>query len=390
MICYNAAPEDLLARVIVRMTRVLMLSKACIVGIYQRKLEEIARQGIELLTLVPASWKDERGETKLERAYTEGYQLEVTPITFNGSFHLHYYPHIAHWVHTFRPDIVHIDEEPYNLAAWQALYHARRSGAKSLFFSWQNLNRRYPPPFSWGERWMLNHVDYALMGTESAAEVWRAKGYTRPLAIIPQFGVDPDFFQPPLVPARARSTNTRPFTIGYIGRLVEEKGVHLLLQAVARLQGEWRLRIVGSGPQRAELGALAEQLGMAGRIDWIDWMTSTNMPGQYHLLDVLAIPSLTRPNWKEQFGRVITEAMSSGVPLVGSDSGAIPDIVGEAGLIVPENDVNKLFDALCKLQQDAALRADLGKKGRQRVLDHFTHKQVASATVEVYQTLLKD
>ena len=76
--------------------RVLMLSKACIVGIYQRKLEEIARLGVELLTLVPPSWKDERGETKLERVYTEGYQLEVVPITFNGNFHLHYYPTVAH------------------------------------------------------------------------------------------------------------------------------------------------------------------------------------------------------------------------------------------------------------------------------------------------------
>ena len=146
--------------------RVLMLSKACIVGIYQRKLEEIARLDVELLTVVPPSWKDERGETKLERVYTDGYHLEVSPIALNGNFHLHWYPGLGQRIAQFRPDIVHIDEEPYNVSAWQALYHARQVGAKSLFFSWQNITRRYPPPFSWGERWVLNHVDYALAGTE--------------------------------------------------------------------------------------------------------------------------------------------------------------------------------------------------------------------------------
>jgi hypothetical protein len=132
--------------------RVLMLSKACIVGIYQRKLEEIAALGIDLLTLVPPSWKDERGEMLLERVYTDGYRLETLPIRRNGDFHLHSYVGLGQRMEDFKPHIVHIDEEPYNAATWQALYHAERVGARSLFFSWQNIERRYPPPFSCGER----------------------------------------------------------------------------------------------------------------------------------------------------------------------------------------------------------------------------------------------
>jgi hypothetical protein len=103
------------------MLRILMLSKACIVGIYQRKLEEIARLDVDLLALVPPSWRDERGETMLERAHTEGYQLETLPIALNGNFHLHFYRGLGRRIRAFRPDIVHIDEEPYNLATWQAL-----------------------------------------------------------------------------------------------------------------------------------------------------------------------------------------------------------------------------------------------------------------------------
>ncbi len=367
-----------------RRPRVLMLSKACIVGIYQRKLEEIARLGIELLTLVPPSWKDERGETRLERVYTSGYRLEVLPMAFNGSFHLHFYPHLGDWMHSFRPDIVHIDEEPYNLAAWQALFLAQRVGAKSLFFTWQNIHRTYPPPFAWGERWLLKRVDYALAGTASAAAVWHEKGYTGSMAVIPQFGVDPALF----APASATEERGEPFVIGYIGRLVEEKGIHLLLEAAARLTGEWRLRLVGSGPMRESLMQQAERLGIASRVEWIEWVTSTEMPGQYHQLDALVIPSLTRPNWKEQFGRVIIEAMASGVPVIGSDSGAIPDIIGPAGIIVPEGDVAALSTALTRLREDVALRHRLISAGRERVLNRFTHQQVAAATVQVYQEML--
>ena len=363
--------------------RVLLLSKACIVGIYQRKLEEIARLGVELLALVPPSWKDERGDTPLEAAYTQGYQLKVTPMRFNGSFHLHYYPDFPRELRQFRPHIVHIDEEPYNLATWHALYHARRAGAKTLFFSWQNLPRRYPPPFHWGEKWVLSHVDYALAGTESAAQVWRAKGYTGPLSVIPQFGADPDLFAPPLhLPA------PRPFTIGYFGRLVEEKGLRLLLEAVERLENrDWQVRFVVSGPQRAHLEALAERLGISQRVEFCPYVPSTEMPAQYHTLDAFVLPSLTRPHWKEQFGRVLIEAMARGVPVVGSSSGAIPDVIGSAGLIFPEGDVLTLTRHLHDLQTDPDWRVWLGQQGRARVLDHFTHARVAQATVDVYEAL---
>jgi glycosyltransferase involved in cell wall biosynthesis len=360
--------------------RVLMISKACIVGIYQKKLELIAAAGVDLLALVPPSWKDERGEMRLERVYTHGYRLEAIPIWRSGDFHLHAYPTLGRHMRRFQPDIVHIDEEPYNLSAWQALYHARRVGAKTLFFSWQNIERRYPPPFSWGERWMLDHVDYALMGTESAADVWRAKGYRGAMHVIPQFGTDPDLFRP-------AERADRPFTVGFFGRLVEEKGVGVLIAALGRLGGGWRALIVGGGAEADRLKAQAAPFGE--RIAFREQVPSVEMPSLYQQVDVLVLPSLTRSNWKEQFGRVLVEALASGVPVIGSDSGAIPDVIGGAGLIVPEGDAAALAAALERVRDDAGLRADLAAQGRARVLERFTHEQVAAATVSVYRTMLK-
>lgn len=361
--------------------RVLMLSKAAIVGIYQRKLEEIARRGVDLLALVPPSWRDERGEMPLERAYTDGYQLQTLPIVLNGNFHLHFYRELGTWMKRFRPQVIHIDEEPYNLAAWQALYHARQIGAKTLLFSWQNIFRHYPPPFNWGERWALNRADALIAGTESAAEVWRAKGYTGEIHVIPQFGTDTDLFKP------AEHRPERPFTIGYFGRLVEEKGLRVLLDACAQVQDDWRLYLLGGGPLRDALAAQAERLGIAERVTFHEQITSTEMPAQYHKLDAFVLPSLTRPNWKEQFGRVLVEAMASGVPVIGSNSGAIPDVIGDAGLIVPEGDSAALAKAIERLYRDTALYDELSRKGRERAVASFTHEGVAAATVKVYETL---
>ncbi len=363
--------------------RVLMISKACIVGIYQRKLEAIAKQGIDLQVLVPPSWKDERGEILLERAYVKGYRMAVLPMALNGNFHLHFYRGMGKAIRAFQPHIVHIDEEPYNLSCWQALYHARRVGAKSLFFSWQNIARSYPPPFSWGESWVLSHVDHAIVGTESAGEVWRTKGYRGEIDVIAQFGVDTELFTP------ADEQPNRPFTIGCVARLVPEKGIDVLLRAVVQLGDNAYVRIVGGGPLRGELESLAASLGMAERVTFLDQIPSRDMPAQYRQIDVLAVPSLTRPNWKEQFGpRATVEAMASGVPVIGSSSGAIPDVIADAGLIVPEGDALALANALCRLRDDPALRRELGRKGYARVLAHYTHEQVAAATVEVYRKMV--
>jgi glycosyltransferase involved in cell wall biosynthesis len=363
--------------------RVLMVSKALVVGIYQKKLEELARlPGVELTAVVPPYWRDAAGRLELERRYTTGYNLVVEPMALNGNYHLHLYPRLGKWMRQVRPDLVHIDEEPYNLATAHALWLARRAGAKSLFFSWQNLQRHYPLPFRLLERYVLDRADYGIVGNREAAGVWRAKGYAGPLEIIPQFGVDPDLFAPGSRP------DGRGFVVGYVGRLVEEKGVDLLLEALAKLEGAWRAYILGSGPAHEGLQQQARALGLAARVSFDDQIPSAQMAGYYRQLDVLVLPSRTRPNWKEQFGRVLVEAMACGVPVIGSDSGEIPHVIGDAGLIFPEGQVDVLHAHLMRLMMDAELRADLAQRGRERVLARFTQAQVAAKTHRVYRAML--
>jgi glycosyltransferase involved in cell wall biosynthesis len=232
-----------------------MISKACVVGAYQRKLEALAAcPNLELTVAVPPEWRDERGVTRLERVHTRGYELLVEPLAFNGNFHLHYYPRIGQLMDRLRPDIVHLDEEPYNLATWHGLRLAQKYGAKTLFFSWQNLLRQYPFPFNWMEREVLRRAEAAIVGNREALTVWRAKGYTQPMHVIPQFGVDPEVFSP-----QPLAVNGQPsaVVIGYAGRLVAEKGVDVLLRAVAQLPASVRVHIRGGGPAAGALQRLA-------------------------------------------------------------------------------------------------------------------------------------
>jgi glycosyltransferase involved in cell wall biosynthesis len=365
--------------------KVLLLSKACLVGTYQSKLEEIGKfADVDLTVIVPPSWNDPAGVVPLERAHTDHYRLLVDPIRFNGQFHTYYFPKLRQRMAALHPDIVHIDEEPYNLATWLAWRQARRFDAKSLFFTWQNLQRSYPFPFSRMETQLLQGVDYALMGNQEAVQVWRAKGYRGPLQVIPQFGVDPTVFQPP-----PRRDAGRGFVIGAANRrLVAEKGVDMLLRAVAELPGVWQVRIMGEGPERPLLEALAQQLGIAHRVQFDGLIGSQQMPAYLQQLDALVLSSRTLPNWKEQFGRILVEAMACEVAVVGAESGEIPHVIGPAGLTFAEGDVAALRSQLLRLMQEEGARMAYGRLGRQRVLQQYTQAQIAAQTVAVYRDML--
>ncbi|GAC1643839.1 MAG: glycosyltransferase family 4 protein [Chloroflexota bacterium] len=361
--------------------RALILSKALVVGTYRQKLVELARIGVEVVAVVPPEWREGGTPLTVESADSQEYRLIVTPMRFNGHFHVHYYPFLPHILAETRPDILHVDEEPYNLATFRAVRAARRLAIPSLFFSWQNLRRSYPPPFSFMERSVYRAVSGGLAGSEEAIAVLRAKGYAGPLFHIPQFGVDPDVFSP----SRAHNDD---FTVAFPNRLVPAKAPLLALRAFARLPEDSRLAIVGDGPMRLEVEQEARRLNITSRVDQRARIPSADMPGFLQSADVVLLPSLTTGRWKEQFGRVLIEAMACGVPVIASDSGEIPRVVGDAGIIVPEGDDVALADALHQLYTSPTLRREIGVRGRARALALFTHAHIAEATAQAYRHIL--
>ncbi|HLH60207.1 MAG TPA: glycosyltransferase [Ktedonobacteraceae bacterium] len=368
--------------------RVLMISKALVAGTSQRKLEELAKcPNVELTLVTPEYWnRDDGSKQVLERLYTSGYRMIVTTMRLNGNFHMHYYPRLHQIIREVRPEIVHIDEEPYNFATFHAMYLSQRQKARTLFFTWQNLLRNYPPPFRQIELYNYRHATAALAGNRDAADVLRRKGYTGPIHIIPQFGFDTEIYKrsEPRTPRKAGE----PFTFGFLGRLVEDKGLPLMVEALAGLPEHCRVVFIGNGPMKSVLEQEAARLGVSERVTFKEGIPTFQVPDVLQRMDALVLPSLTRPNWKEQFGRILAEAMACETPVIGSDSGEIPYVIGDAGLVFHEGNVQELIACIRHLLDNPELYATLAQKGRQRVLEHYTQERIARQTYEVYKEML--
>lgn len=364
--------------------RVLLFSKAAVRAVYHQQYEYLASHPYleELLVLVPPYWQEPRvGKLVLEKVQPRGYRLEVTPLRWNGQYHLYYAPRLPRLIAQFRPDLVHLDEEVYNFATFHGALAALRLGARVVAFCWQNLYRRYPPPFRWFEWVLAKRLHGVIAGNEEAKQVLLRKGFSQPLVVIPQYGVDVVRFTPGNTPTPP------PFHIGFLGRLVPEKGIDLLLQSLLRLPEECELWLAGEGDE-TRWRAMAEQLGVAPRVRWLGNIPSTHVVEYLRRLHVLVLPSRTTPRWKEQFGRVLVEAMACGVPVVGSDSGEIPRVIGEAGLVFAEGNAEALAACVRTLVEQPALRQQLARTARQRAVEQFSMEQVASRYAQFWQSLL--
>ncbi|WIG61389.1 MAG: Poly(glycerol-phosphate) alpha-glucosyltransferase [Ktedonobacterales bacterium] len=361
--------------------RVVIVSKTFVADTAQRQLEWLARMpGIELTLITPPEWRSDDGRLlPFTPRFVKGYEVRQLPVWFNGHYHFYLYRGLRRAIRELRPEIVHIDEEPYNPAGMQAQRAADAVGARSVFVAWQNIARSYPAPFARMEQFNYQHTAHVIAGNAAAGEVVRAKGYAGPLSVFSVHGVDPEIYHP-----QPHTRHDDEFVIGYIGRLVLYKGVGLLIEALRDLPPRCTLHLLGSGPDEAGLRKMAAEQGVAERVRFLPAVPATEVPGALAGMDVLALPSLTQANWKEQFGRVLVEAMACEVAVVGSDSGEIPRVIGDAGLIVPEGDAQALGAALRRLADDAGLRRMYAGRGRERVLEQATQEQVARKIAGVY------
>jgi glycosyltransferase involved in cell wall biosynthesis len=286
-----------------------------------------------------------------------------------------------------RPDLIDMGHEPYSVAAAQIL----------TLCSWfapqvpivmqvnQNILHNYPPPFNWLEQRAFKRVAAAFACSESVREVVRAKGFDKAVPIVP-FGVNTEAFRPR--PVRSDKSD-RPLTIGYVGRMLPGKGLNILADALEELKDKsWRLLVVGDGSEREKFERQLAEAGLLDRAEFTGAVTFSLVPEFFHKLDVMVIPTETTKRIREQFGRVIVEAMASGVPVIGSTCGAIPEVIGDAGLVFPEGDTRALARALRQMLSDENLRERLALAGLARV-EHYSWDRVAEKTYALYQQVMR-
>jgi glycosyltransferase involved in cell wall biosynthesis len=286
-----------------------------------------------------------------------------------------------------RPDLIDMNHESYSVAAAEILTLCSwfAPAAPIVMQANQNIFRNYPFPFGRLEQRAFRRIAAAYACSETVREVLRAKGFDKPAPIIP-FGVNTEAFRPPPSPGER---SDRPLTIGYVGRMQRGKGLNVLADALDKIKdANWQLLVVGDGPERKSFSGRLSASRLLERAEFTGAVNFELVPDYFHKLDVMVIPTETTKRIREQFGRVIIEAMASGVPVIGSTSGAIPEVISEAGIVFPEGDAAALAGALRQLLSDAGLRERLALAGLERA-EQYSWERVAEKTYALYQQVMR-
>lgn len=372
--------------------RVLLISHTCQSrAMGQRKAAHVARAGdIDLMVLVPQRFNNYGVWEDAEAPDADaGFRFVVQKVRWPwlgpAQNYLHWYPGMARVMREFRPDVIDIWEEPWSLVSAQACRLRNRllPHAKIVSESEQNIFKKFPPPFRWLEPYTIQNADFVVGRSSQVIDVQRAKGYTGPAEIVGN-AVDDAVFRPLNRAECKRKLGLSGFVAGYAGRLVERKGLADMISALAFLPEDVRMVFAGGGEFQPQLEKQLQAMGKGGQVRFLPARPLEELPEVMNAFDVFVLPSRTVPTWKEQFGRVIIEAQACETPVIGSDSGAIPEVVGMGGLIFPEGDAQALAAAIIELKNDAARCQSLGAKGRRQVEEKFTWARVAAQMREIY------
>jgi glycosyltransferase involved in cell wall biosynthesis len=367
--------------------RLLVVSHPAVVSVNQEVYRELARRGWAVTIVVPSRWRHSYAQAPIAPQALDGLEssLRPTPVAFKGRPQRHIYLTSCRALGArARPDVAFVEAEPYALSATQWSRALGRLGVPFGVQCYENIDRPLPAPVRRLRARVLRDAAFVAARSQSAARLARAWGAQGEIGLAPpavpawerapgarerQSG--PAVHEPAGKPTVHERADQRPFTIGYAGRLVESKGLMDLLSAVRGLEAPVELLLIGNGELRTQLDG---QPIPGSRVRVLDDITHDRMDAAYAQLDVLVLPSRTTSAWKEQFGRVIVEALWCCVPVVGSDSGEIPwliELTG-GGLVFPEGDHESLTARLRALREAPELRVQLASRGRAAVARLFS------------------
>jgi glycosyltransferase involved in cell wall biosynthesis len=367
------------------MRRVLIVSHVYVDSTRRGKLRALAARDLDVTLGVPQRWTEASLGRSIETVWERQGSIEVFPIParHRGDAATLQFGRreLRSLLRDKRPDLVQVEEDLLSLAGAQVVRAARRAGLPAVLFTQENVETPSSLFARWRRRRTIERVRGVIAGSEAAAKLVQRERPDLPVAVIPQIGVT--------VPPSPEHTFHEGLAIACVGRLVAEKGLDTLLEALALIRGErWQLTVVGEGPDRERLERFTSEQRLAARVRWMGALPPDRLTRLWPELDVLVLPSRKLPAWTEPVGQVLMEAMAHEVAVVGSDAGVIPEVIGAAGVIVPPGDPPALAAALRRLAADAQ-RRPLIQAARARAMQHFSHDMVAQRTMEFWGQILK-
>jgi len=334
--------------------------------------------GVDVTLVVPSGWPDAAAEACLS---PETFRVIELPVRRAGDVNRHAHVEdgaLRRLIAEIRPDVLDVHEEPFSVVARQWLRAA--PNLPVLMYTGQNVDKRFPPPFSRFEAAAYGRVGAFYACSRQAASVLRGKGFAGTIEVLP-LGYDDTMFR-----LGSQSLDSDEIVLMLAGRLVPEKGVDDAVRTLARVHAirPARLVVIGSGPEAARARELASSLGVGDRLELAAWQSGEELASNYRAAHVVLVPSRPTQTWVEQFGRVIVEAQASGAVVAGYASGAIPEVAGEAGMVVPTGDVERLAEAVARVIADPDEFAWRREAGRRQAATRTWHA-VAARQAALYR-----
>ncbi|WP_341524789.1 hormogonium polysaccharide biosynthesis glycosyltransferase HpsO [Nostoc sp. UHCC 0302] len=387
--------------------KILVASHTYIVDLNCEKLRQLSQlePEVEVTVIVPKRWKPGGVQNKIiETEYRDEGRFKIVPISNFSQNHqglLTFGADLISLLREFRPQVIQVEQGSRGLSYTQTIVLNQLLGlkAKNVFFTWWNLPYELKLPIALLEKYNLNHSHGIISGNQDGADILRQRGYQGPIKVMPQLGVDEKLFTPKFQPDLATKLGIEEgsFVVGFVGRFVQEKGLLTLLQALVTLKNKpWKLLLLGRGELQAELIKIAAKNNIQERLILVESVSHDEVANYINLMSTLVLPSettykfktLTSAGWKEQFGHVLIEAMACQVPVIGSNSGEIPHVIGDAGLVFPEGDFQALANCLVQLMEKPELAQSLGEMGYQKAIVKYTNKALAKQQLEFYRELI--
>ncbi len=386
--------------------KILVASHTYIVDLNREKWRSLAQLSpdLQVTIVVPRRWRPGGVQNKIiDSDFVDEGSFRVVPVSNfsqNNQGLLTFGWDIISLLKDFKPDIIQVEQGSKALTYSQfiALNQFLGLNAKNIFFTWWNLPYELKFPISQIEAYNLRNTDGLVVGNQDGADILQKRGYIGPVQVMPQLGVDEGLFKPSQQPELREKLGIKPdeFVVGFVGRFVEEKGLLTLAEALAGLKDlSWKWVLLGRGELRSSLLEKAEKSGIRDRLILVESVPHDEVQRYINLMNVLVLPSettykfktLTSVGWKEQFGHVLIEAMACQVPVIGSDSGEIPHVIKDTGLVFPEGKAEALGDCLRQLMEQPDLTQDLAKRGYERAMQNYTNKALAQQLLEFYKGL---